>query len=248
MQYWTLTNDGPYTELHLHRPPVNAVGSEALDEFIALLQELEAIKRWRCLVLTGGCLSPGGERCFCAGADLKERRAWSKEQIIVHVHKQRLALQRFSELCVYKIALVGGHALGLGTELCLCCNYVFATRRAMFGFPETRRGIIPGAGGSAWLMQKQDRMAWKLALSGRSFDVSTAQRLGIVDECCDTESDARAQIKALMAELEESTDEAKYALMHANAEYLRACSAVKIEQEAYDRLLMGYLKYGERRK
>ena len=49
------------------------------------------------------------------------------------------------------IAAVDGPALGGGLELILGCDVRIATTRAWFGLPETRLGVLPGAGGTVRL-------------------------------------------------------------------------------------------------
>jgi 2-oxoglutaroyl-CoA hydrolase len=47
------------------------------------------------------------------------------------------------------IAAIEKYAFGVGFELCLACDFRFATEDALVGLPESAIGQMPGSGGSA---------------------------------------------------------------------------------------------------
>ena len=59
---------------------------------------------------------------FCAGADLKERRAMKEEDVGPFVARARQAITDLSDLPVPVIAAVDGAALGGGLEMALGCD------------------------------------------------------------------------------------------------------------------------------
>ena len=65
----------------------------------------------------------------------------------------------------------------------------FAGRDAQFAFPETRLGIIPGAGGTQRLPRVVgSTRAKELIFTGRRVDAHEALRIGLVDHFADEES------------------------------------------------------------
>ncbi|MFA5624259.1 MAG: enoyl-CoA hydratase/isomerase family protein [Bradymonadales bacterium] len=238
MNYWQSIAHEHYTELRLQRPPVNAVNADALDEFIQFISSLDCQNSFHCIVLSGRVQSPSGKSCFCAGADLKERATWSAEQIIAHTQKQRNALRTFAKMPAYKIALIDGVALGLGVELCLCCDYRVASKSATCALPESKHGIIPGAGATAWLLcERQNRVALLHALSAKPFSAKEAQVLGIFDEILPDAASAEQRVMEIASEIAASSGEAKLALLRARGAYYNDDRAWEVEENAYNALI-----------
>lgn len=163
--------------LTLNRPEVlNALNTQMFSELREALHELAFDDSLRVLIVTGA-----GERAFSAGADLKQRdgmsdAAWRKQhQLIEEVF---LALKDFPRPA---IAAVEGHAHGGGCELALMCDYIVASRSAVFSLPELRRGIMPGGGGIQNLVRAVGmRRAKQLLLTARRFSGEEAAAWGVV--------------------------------------------------------------------
>lgn len=119
---------------------------------------------------------------FCAGADLKERRKMTEEDVPKFVSKARQLFHQFSQVPIPTIAALDGAALGGGLELALACDFRVAADNARIGLPETKLAIIPGAGGT----QRLPRLlglskAKELIFTGRSMKGNEAADLGLVD-------------------------------------------------------------------
>ena len=83
------------------------------------------------------------------------------------------------------IAAVNGYALGGGLELALACDFIYASEKARFGFPEVGLGIIPGFGGTQNLARLiGPNRAKELVFSGRIITAEKAHAWGIVNELC----------------------------------------------------------------
>lgn len=52
---------------------------------------------------------------------------------------------------------MNGYALGGGFELALACDIIVASDQAVFGLPEVRLGLVPGAGGAFRLPRQVPR-------------------------------------------------------------------------------------------
>jgi enoyl-CoA hydratase len=80
------------------------------------------------------------------------------------------------------IAAVEGFALAGGTELALATDLIVASKDAMFGIPEVRRGLVAGGGGLLRLPQRIPyAVAMELALTGDNLPAERAHALGLVN-------------------------------------------------------------------
>ncbi|CAI4214692.1 unnamed protein product [Parascedosporium putredinis] len=126
------------------------------------------------------------ESCFCAGADLKERKDFSKDEsppghLFRHRRRPRAHHQR---------RVLPGPRRGL--ELALSTHFRVFSSNAVVGLPETRLGIIPGAGGTYRLPALVGLgRARDLILTGRRVSGPEAYFLGLADRLVEvTENEA----------------------------------------------------------
>ncbi len=159
----------------LNRPKaLNALSFELLRQLVEALHDLDADDTCRAIVITGA-----GERAFAAGADIKEMAAATPVTLTRANTFSRW--ERIRAIRKPLIAAVRGYALGGGNELAMACDMVVAGEDAEFGQPETRIGIMPGAGGTQRLTRAIGKAkAMELILTGRSIDAREADRLGLV--------------------------------------------------------------------
>lgn len=130
----------------------------------------------RAVVVTGS-----GTAAFCAGADLKERRDMSLDQVRAQLLRYRSDLGWLSTCPVPTVAAINGAALGGGLELALLCDLRVAAAHASFALPETSLGIIPAAGGTQYLPRLVGAAkARELILLGTRIDAAEALRIGLV--------------------------------------------------------------------
>jgi methylglutaconyl-CoA hydratase len=137
----------------------------------------------RAVVITGS-----GARAFCAGADLKERRDMSLDDVRAQLMRYRTDLAWLSTCPVPTIAAINGAALGGGLELALLCDLRVAAPHASFALPETSLGIIPAAGGTQYLPRIVGAAkARELILLGSRVSAAEALRIGLVHRICSAE-------------------------------------------------------------
>ncbi|MFZ0539109.1 MAG: enoyl-CoA hydratase/isomerase family protein [Candidatus Sulfotelmatobacter sp.] len=200
---WTL-NDG-VIELALHRGPCNELGSASLEElekFVAALAIMEA--QAHALIIYSE-MKPG----FCAGADLRElyQRSQAMEKLeaakgvrdfLERIHR---VLNIIDASPLTTIAAVHGVTFGGGFELALACDLIVADKMARFCFPELRLGLIPGFGGIPRLKRDLGNAVVRdLLLTGRSFNATKAQQIGLVSQVV-AEGEALRAARATAAQL-----------------------------------------------
>lgn len=161
----------------LSNPPYNALTTPVF----------ESDERLRAFLATPGLKSvvlTGAGRHFCSGADLKALTSQLTDPAALEplLHRGRALLQMIMFATVPVIAAIRGGCLGAGLEIALSCHFRIASGNALFGFPESRHGLMPALGGSVMssgLISR--RAAVDLILSGRMFDAGEAVEIGLVD-------------------------------------------------------------------
>jgi len=170
--------EGGLVWLTIERPDVmNCLSFPTLKRLRTLCAELREDLSIRCVLITGA-----GEKAFCAGADLKERKTMPPARVPDFVRNIRRTMDDVESLPQPTIAVVNGFAFGGGTELLLACDLRVAAAHAQFGLTETTLAIIPGAGGTQRLPRLVGRSRAKdLILTGRKLDAVEAERIGLVN-------------------------------------------------------------------
>ncbi|KAL8937960.1 MAG: hypothetical protein Q9211_003429 [Gyalolechia sp. 1 TL-2023] len=122
---------------------------------------------------------------FCAGADLKERKNMTEYETIEFLNRLRETLDLLQGLYIPTISAVSSVALGGGLELALATDFRVFTPATLVGLPETRLGIIPGAGGAPRLLHLLGKSrALDIILTGRRIQGEEAMRIGLCDRLC----------------------------------------------------------------
>jgi enoyl-CoA hydratase/carnithine racemase len=174
-------------ELALHREPCNEIGSLTLDDLERFVRALDDVQRGAHALIIYSELKAG----FCAGADLRElyRRSQELERkdaaVGVRDYLERIhrVLNAIDASPLTTIAAVHGVTFGGGFELALVCDLIIADKMARFCFPELRLGLIPGFGGIPRLKRDLGNAVVRdLLLTGRSFNATKMQQVGLVSQ------------------------------------------------------------------
>lgn len=164
--------------IRLNRPQhANALSMDLLKELQGALQAIKNKEEIRCVLLTGS-----GERVFCAGADLKERKGLPESEVKQAVALISDTINLLEEVPQPTIACLNGSAFGGGLELALACDIRLTAAEAKMGLTETTLGIIPGAGGT----QRLPRIvgiakAKEMIYTGKRIAASEALEIGLVN-------------------------------------------------------------------
>ena len=155
--------EGNYAILSINRPDkLNALQNQTLREIAEALETVEVDQSVRCVVIRG-TREFTKKPAFSAGADLSSRgdsrldyeNLRHRSHAMYLRHKYYDLIEEFPKPL---IAAVDGYALGGGLELVLVCDIVIASKRSEFGFPEIRRGIFPGNGGTQRMIRHLGKM------------------------------------------------------------------------------------------
>jgi enoyl-CoA hydratase/carnithine racemase len=202
-QYLDLKVEDGLGIITINRPPANAISVDLADEFISMAGDLEENEEVRCVLLRSDL-----PKYFMVGADL---RTFPPELVsdldfsrppeeVMPIVFERLAphivgmLKRGQEMmnAVERlpkptIAVIGGHAMGGGLELCMACDFrIMARGKPRAGLTETSLSLIPSAGGTQRLPRLIGRAkALEMILLGKRLDADEAESIGLVTMAVD---------------------------------------------------------------
>ncbi|RDA85215.1 hypothetical protein CP532_3286 [Ophiocordyceps camponoti-leonardi (nom. inval.)] len=193
-------------ELEDVRSQYDAVdGREVSMSAVGAEEEEASTRPTRALVIASAV-----DSCFCAGADLKERRTFTAQQTTEFLSNLRKTMDVLSSLPIPTIAAISSLALGGGLELALCTHLRVMTTNAMVGLPETRLAIIPGAGGTHRLVNMIGRSrALDLILTGRRLSAPTAYFFGLADRLVSPDEKGKEDSKNDNNQLDKQSQEAR---------------------------------------
>jgi enoyl-CoA hydratase len=236
----------------LNRPEVaNALNTQMGRDLVRCFEDVALDPgNLRCLVLTGS-----GDKAFCAGGDLKERRGMTDEQWTrQHVIFERM-VRALIDCPVPIIGAVNGAAYGGGCEIAGCCDFLYAAESARFALTEVTLGIMPGGGGTQTLPRAVgERRAKELILTGKPFTAAEAHDWGLVNEVfplAELLPAALATAARIARNAPISVRQAKLAVHRGLQSSLR--DGLALEIEAYNRMVPtedrreGVLAFNEKR-
>ena len=181
----------------LNRPDArNALSRDVNLQLQDLATELEDREDVRAIVITGA-----GDKVFCAGADLKERRGVPANETGPYINAISGAINAWADSRKPTICAMNGSAFGGGLELALACDFRIIVEGAEVGLTEVKLGIMPGAGGTQRLPRLiGEARAKELILLGRRISAARAYEIGLVNQVV-ARGGLRAAVEAVLVEL-----------------------------------------------
>ncbi len=178
-----LRREGARARVTLTRPDVrNAFDAELIARLAETFAELARDASVRCIVLDGE------GKTFCGGADVNWMRGsldLSEDENVRDAEAMSDMYRAIDRCPKPVIARVHGAALGGGAGLCAVADAVVAERATVFGFTETKLGIIPAVISPFVLAKIGASQARRFFLTGERFDAPRAQAIGLVHEVVD---------------------------------------------------------------
>lgn len=198
MQFVHYDIDNFIATVMLKRPPVNALNRALVADLTRaadmLVRDIDARKVRVAVIMSEG-------KHFCAGADLKERREMSEDEVEQAVRNLRNMVNAFGQIPVPTIAAVQGSAIGGGCELALAADLRVLADTAQMGLRETALAIIPGAGGTQRLPRLigyTNALYW--IATARVFNADEASQFGLALRVV-PESDLQITVRQIAAHI-----------------------------------------------
>jgi len=165
----------------LNRPEVmNAFGGTMREDLLQMLQQAEADRSVRCVVITGA------GKAFCAGGDITSMAEMQvKNDASAIPQRMKIGAQVVNlvrSMSKPVIAAVNGTAAGAGVNLALACDMRFAAESARFSESFVKIALVPDWGGTYLLTQLVGTAkAMELMMTGDRIDAAEAFRIGILN-------------------------------------------------------------------
>ena len=167
---------GPALWISINRPDRrNALNAEVIAGIARGYGEAHADDTVRAIVLTGG-----GDKAFCAGADLTGGQAAFRD--LAKPNSDYADLLRLAQNATKpSIARVNGVCMAGGMGLLCMTDMAVATDTAVFGLPEVKVGVFPMQVLSLLQVTVPRRIVNEWCLTGEPFDAAEAKAAGLVN-------------------------------------------------------------------
>jgi enoyl-CoA hydratase len=212
----------------LNRPPANAISEQLMRDLDAVLSEIEHDNAVRAVIITGG-----GDKIFCAGADLGSAFAGGNVEAFIRFGND--VLRRIERFPKAVIAAMNGHALGGGCEIAMACHFRLLKDGARMGQTESNLGIIPGYRGTQRMTRLIGRTkALEFLILGTQIPAQECLALGLVNRLT-KEGETLGAAKALARQIAKRPPIATRVIIEAVDDGLDAPidTALEIETRAF---------------
>lgn len=223
--------------LTINRPEaMNCFNFDLLAALDKAIREANFDAGLRCIIITGAGGDDPKKAAFSTGADLKERRTLTPDQIRRFIYTIRSTFTAVEQVRVPVIAAINGFAFGGGMELALACDLRIASSHAVMGLTETSLAIIPGAGGT----QRLPRIigvakAKELIFTAKRIDAKEALEIGLVNRVVEADQlmeAAREMAREIAKNGPIAVAQAKFAINYGIEASLGV--ALPLESKAYE--------------
>ena len=167
---------GPALWISINRPDRrNALNAEVIAGIARGYGEAHADDTVRAIVLTGG-----GDKAFCAGADLTGGQAAFRD--LAKPNSDYADLLRLAQNATKpSIARVNGVCMAGGMGLLCMTDMAVAADSVVFGLPEVKVGVFPMQVLSLLQVTVPRRIVNEWCLTGEPFDAAEAKAAGLVN-------------------------------------------------------------------
>jgi len=230
---------------------MNALNYDLLSELGEVVESIRINPDVRVVVFRGA-----GDKAFSVGADLKERKTLTEQQVKRNVFKIGEVFNAVESLPQPTIAAMNGYAFGGGMELALACDFRIASENALMGLTETSLAIIPGAGGTQRLPRLiGESKALELILTAKRLTAWEAKEMELLTNIASQKTfmdEVHNLANAMLANGPIALKQAKYAIKTGMNADLH--TGLQIERKAYEITIPtedrveALIAFGEKRK
>lgn len=185
--------------INMEEHPTNLFSPDFMETYFDISKQAIADEKVK------GVIVSSSRSMFMAGADLKmlekpieDPKPFLDNMLSVHRHMRDIETGGTPF-----VAVISGHALGGGLEVCLACHHRIAVDnpKIKIGFPEIKVGLFPGAGGTAKAPYLMGIQAGMMALlQGTEHNPKKAKAVGLINDVVATPDDLIPAAKAWIAE------------------------------------------------
>jgi methylglutaconyl-CoA hydratase len=212
-RYLAVDRQGPVERLTLNRPEVrNAFNEDVIAELTLWARHATTDRKLRVVVLSGA------GKVFSAGADanwMAQMVGYSHDENVKDATKMAEMFLALNSLPAAVVGRIHGAALGGGAGLTAICDIAVAGSSAVFGFTETKLGILPAVISPYVLPKIGPSAARELFLTGMRFPAARAREIGLVhtvEELLSASPTGIAAAKALIPQVWGQSPEAAMAV------------------------------------
>lgn len=177
-RFLEVRRDGAVEHVTLNRPEVrNAFNEQVIADLSAWAEAAAADEGLRAVVLSGA------GKVFSAGADaewMARMAGYSHQENVTDAARAASMFRAINALPCAVIGRLHGAALGGGSGLAAVCDIVVVTDTTLFGFTETKLGILPAMISPFVLPKIGVSAARELFLTGMRFSAARAREIGLV--------------------------------------------------------------------
>lgn len=179
--------------LTLNNPPGNFLLSP---EFIPL----ETLEGYLASHPLKGIVICGAGKHFSGGADLEQLYAHARDpqELAILLDKGKRLLERIDTLDIPVAAAMKGLCFGGGLEIALACDIRYCSANALFAFPESNHGLMPGLSGTVRLTGLAGLSdSLEMILGGDMLNAEEALEMKLVDKVLYDEDPTEAAFRFL---------------------------------------------------
>jgi enoyl-CoA hydratase/carnithine racemase len=175
--------EGGIVTLTLSDPPTNTVTHEMMKELDEAILDARFDNDVHAIVITGyGDFFSGGINLEM----IPEVDAAYAYYFGLHASETLTRIENTPKLT---IAALNGHAIGVGLEIALACDFRVAKKGGSMCLPEVKLGLMPLCGGTHRVARIVGRTrAMRFLIEGQTLDYLEAHNYGLVDHVWDTGS------------------------------------------------------------
>ena len=177
-RFLDIRRDGAVERLTLNRPDVrNAFNEDVIAELTAWAHAAAQDASLRVVILAGA------GKVFSAGADanwMAKMVGYTREDNLRDATRMAEMFLALDTLPAAVVGRIHGAALGGGAGLTAICDIAVADDAALFGFTETKLGILPAVISPYVLPKIGPSAARELFLTGMRFSAARAREIGLV--------------------------------------------------------------------